>query len=52
MKITMSKRFEYKDLPNMNEIRSQIDKIAAHTTIGETLFFKKYGVKSEAEFKR
>lgn len=52
MKITMNKRFEYKDLPDMNEIRSQIDKIAAQTTIGETLFFKKYGVKSEAEFKR
>lgn len=52
MKIIMKKRFEYKDLPDMNEIRSQIDKVAAHTTIGETLFFKKYGVKSEAEFKR
>lgn len=52
MKITMNKRFEYKDLPDMNEIRSQVDKIAAQTTIGETLFFKKYGVKSEAEFKR
>lgn len=51
MKITMRKRFEYKDLPDMNEIRSQIDRIAAHTTIGETLFFKKHGVKSEAEFK-
>lgn len=51
MKITMKKRFEYKDLPDMNEIRSQIDRIAAHTTIGETLFFKKHGVKSEAEFK-
>ncbi len=52
MKITMNKRFEYKDLPDMNEIRSRIDKIAVQTTIGETLFFKKYGVKSEAEFKR
>ena len=51
MKITMNKRFEYKDLPDMIEINSQIDKIAAETTIGETLFFKKYGVKSEAEFK-
>lgn len=52
MNIIMNKRFEYKDLPDMNEIRSQIDKIAANTTIGETLFFKKHGVKSEAEFKR
>lgn len=52
MIIKMNKRFEYKDLPDMNEINNQIDKIAAQTTIGETLFFKKYGVKSEAEFKR
>lgn len=52
MQITMNKRFDFKDLPDMKEIRSQIDKIAAQTTIGETLFFKKHGVKSEAEFKR
>ncbi|NCB52726.1 MAG: methylmalonyl-CoA mutase [Clostridia bacterium] len=36
----------------MQEIWSQIDKIAAQTTVGETLFFKEHGVKSEAEFKR
>jgi len=52
MNIVLNKRFEYKDLPDMKEIHSQIDKIAEQTTIGETLFFKKYGVKSEAEFKR
>lgn len=52
MHIVMNKRFEYKDLPDMIEIRSQIDKIAAQTTIGETLFFRHHGVKSEAEFKR
>ena len=51
MQITMNKRFEFKDLPDMKEIRSQIDKIAAQTTIGETLFFKKHGVTSEGEFK-
>lgn len=52
MNITMNKRFEYKDLPDMKDINSQIDKIASDITIGETLFFKKHGVKSEAEFKR
>lgn len=52
MRITMNKRFEFKDLPDMSEIRSQIDKIAAQITIGKTLFFQKHGVKSEAEFKR
>ncbi|MBR5534620.1 MAG: cobalamin-dependent protein [Ruminiclostridium sp.] len=52
MNIIMNKRFEYKDLPDMREIHSQIDKIAAQTTIGETLFFRHHGVKSEAEFKR
>lgn len=29
MKIVMNKRFEYRDLPDMIEIRSQINKIAA-----------------------
>ena len=52
MNIMMNKRFEYKDLPDMREINSQIEKIAAQTTIGETLFFRHHGVKSEAEFKR
>lgn len=51
MKITMNKRFEWKDLPDMREINSQIEKIASQTTIGETLFFKEHGVKSEGEFK-
>ena len=52
MKLALNKRFEYKDLPDMAEINSQVDKIAAETTIGETLFFKKHGVKTEAEFKK
>ena len=52
MNIILNKRFEYKDLPDMKEINRQIAQIAAQTSIGETLFFKHHGVKSEAEFKR
>lgn len=52
MEIKMNKRFEYKDLPDMNSIHDDIDKIAEQVTIGETLFMKKFGVKSEAEYKK
>lgn len=52
MQIEIKKRFEYKDLPDMREIFTEVDKIAAETTIGTTLFFKEHGVKSEAEYKR
>ena len=34
MNIVMNKRFEYKELPDMIEIRGQIDRIAAQPTIG------------------
>jgi len=51
MEIHMNKRFEFKDLPDMASIRSEIDKIAKGVTIGETLFMKEKGVKSEAEYK-
>ncbi len=52
MEIKLNKRFEWKNLPDMKEIYSDVDKIACDITIGETLFFKKHGVKSEAEYKR
>ena len=52
MQIEIKKRFEYKELPDMREIFAEVDKIAAETTIGTTLFFKEHGVKSEAEYKR
>lgn len=52
MDIKMKKRFEYKNLPDMKTIRSDIDKIAKTVTIGETLFMRENGVKSEAEYKR
>ena len=52
MKLILNKRFEYKDLPSMSEINSQIDRIARQTTIGQTLFLKEHGVKTESEFKK
>lgn len=52
MDIKMKKRFEYKNLPDMKTIRSEIDQIASGVTIGETLFMKEHGVKSEAEYKK
>ncbi|MFT5873366.1 MAG: methylmalonyl-CoA mutase cobalamin-binding domain/chain [Clostridium sp.] len=51
MDIKINKRFEYKDLPDMKEILSDVDKIASGITIGQTLFFKENGVKNEAEYK-
>jgi len=52
MDIEIRKRFNYKDLPDMEDIFSDVAKIAAQTTIGETLFFREHGVKTEAEYKR
>ena len=52
MKIEIKKRFDYKDLPDMKEIFSDVDKIAKETTIGTTLFFKEHGVKTEGEYKK
>ncbi len=52
MDIKMKKRFEYKNLPDMQTIRSEIDKIAKNVTIGETLFMRENGVRSEAEYKK
>jgi methylmalonyl-CoA mutase cobalamin-binding domain/chain len=49
--IKINKRFEWKDLPDMKEIYSEVNKKASEITVGETLFFKKHGVKSEAEYK-
>lgn len=52
MDIKMKKRFEYKNLPDMKTIESEVDKVAAETVIGTTLFMKEKGVKSEGEYKR
>lgn len=52
MEINMKKRFEYKNLPDMTSIRSDIEKIASEVKIGETLFMKEFNVRSEAEYKK
>src|SRR6056297_3605877 len=52
MDIKINKRFEYKDLPAMNEILGYVEKIASGITKRETLFFKEHGVKSELEYKK
>ena len=52
MNITINRRFNEKELPDMAAIRSEVRKKAAGVTIGETLFMKKYGVRSETEYKK
>lgn len=52
MDITMKRRFNEKDLPDMKTILSEAESLAKKITIGETLFFKEKGVKSEGEYKR
>ena len=47
MQLTMTKRFEYKDLPDMASIFHEAEKIAGRISVGKTLFFEKYGVSSE-----
>ena len=43
----LNKRFEWKELPDMQFFRSEIDRHAKDITIGETLFFKEHGVKTK-----
>lgn len=52
MEINMKKRFEFKDLPDMQYFRDQGKKLASQITIGKTLFMKEHNVSSEAEYKR
>ncbi|MFR5880495.1 MAG: hypothetical protein ACLUEQ_06660 [Cloacibacillus evryensis] len=52
MEIKFNKRFEWKDLPSLPEIEAEAAKLAKDINVGETLFFREHGVKSEAEYKR
>ena len=52
MEIRIKRRFNEKDLPDMKTLVGEARKIAAGITVGETLFMKKYGVRSEGEYKR
>ena len=52
MSITINRRFNEKDLPDMETIKADAKKIASGITIGETLFMKEHGVRSEVEYKK
>ena len=52
MNIQIKRRFNEKELPDMKTLISEANAIASNVTIGETLFMKKYGVKSEGEYKK
>lgn len=52
MEIKINRRFNEKDLPDMKTLIAEGKKIAKTVSIGETLFMKHFGVKSEAEYKR
>ena len=52
MNIEIKRRFNEKELPDMETIKSDAKKIASGITIGETLFMKEYGVRSEVEYKK
>lgn len=52
MDIQIKRRFNEDELPDMKSVLADAKKIASNTSIGETLFMKKHGVKSEGEYKR
>lgn len=52
MDIRMKKRFEYKNLPDMNTLRGEIKKLQDQVTLGQTLFLKENAVKTEGEYKK
>lgn len=51
MKLVLKNEVNFKEAPDLSSVFHEVDKIAQEITIGETLFMKKYGVKSEAEYK-
>lgn len=52
MDIKLNKRFEIKNLPDMNTIRAEVDKLVAGLTIGQTLFLKEHNCRTEGEYKQ
>lgn len=52
MDIQIKRRFQEKDLSDVKTLVDEAEKIASGITVGETLFMKKHGVKSEGEYKR
>lgn len=52
VEIKLNKRFEIKDLPDMKTIREEVDKYTKDLELGQTLFCKEHGVKTEGEYKK
>ncbi|OZV13086.1 hypothetical protein CIW83_06025 [Tissierella sp. P1] len=52
MDIQIKRRFDENELPDMRSVVADAEKIASGISIGETLFMKKHGVKSEGEYKQ
>ena len=52
MELKINRRFNEKDLPDVQTIRDEEHKRASQIEIPETLFMKTHGVKSEAEYKK
>ncbi|MGM0113515.1 cobalamin B12-binding domain-containing protein [Enterococcus sp. DIV0187] len=51
MDVQIKRRFDEKELMDMKSVLAEAKKIASETSIGETLFMKKHGIKSEKEYK-
>lgn len=51
MNILTKKELISEELPELKDLMGEVEKISNGITIGETLFMKKHGVKSEAEYK-
>ena len=52
MELRIKRRFNEKELPDMQSVLNEAERKTSAVSISETLFMKKHGVKSEAEFKR
>ncbi|MDO5690535.1 MAG: methylmalonyl-CoA mutase [Tissierellia bacterium] len=52
MKIKLNKRFEHKNLPDMNTLWNEIKKLQDQVELGQTLFLKEKGLKSEGAYKQ
>lgn len=52
MEFELNRRFNEKELPDMASMRSQAETLFKSLTFGQTLFMKKHGVTSEAQYKK
>ena len=52
MALEFKRRFNEKELPDIQSLRNDVEKLYKETQIGETLFMKKHGVRSEGEYKK